>query len=110
MLATQMENTFSSVSIGINRRAESRYLPVPTRSAKVLAPWLAHDTDPPLIGAELAGHPDPRHGGHLPFIVAMTVLPVLLTAALWSQVGIGLRVYFVSTLVCSLPCSLRSGN
>jgi hypothetical membrane protein len=43
--------------------------------------------------------PDPRHGGHPLFIVAMTVLPVLLTATLWRQVGTGLRVYFVSTLV-----------
>jgi hypothetical membrane protein len=43
--------------------------------------------------------PDPRHGGHMPFIVAMTLLPVLLTAALWRQVGTGLKVYFVVTLV-----------
>lgn len=54
--------------------------------------------------------PDPRHGGHLPFIVAMTILPILLTAALWSQVGIGLRVYFVSTLVLlAAVLTLRSG-
>jgi hypothetical membrane protein len=54
--------------------------------------------------------PDPRHGGHLPFIVAMTVLPVLLTATLWRQVGIGLRVYFVSTLVLlAAALTLRSG-
>jgi hypothetical membrane protein len=54
--------------------------------------------------------PDPRHGGHLPFIVAMTLLPVLLTAALWGQVGTGLRVYFVSTLVLlAAVLALRSG-
>jgi hypothetical membrane protein len=54
--------------------------------------------------------PDPRHGGHLPFIVAMTVLPVLLTAALWRQVGTGLRVYFLSMLVLlAAVLILRSG-
>jgi hypothetical membrane protein len=54
--------------------------------------------------------PDPKHGGHLPFIVAMTLLPVLLTAALWGQVGTGLRVYFVCTLVLlATVLTLRSG-
>jgi hypothetical membrane protein len=43
--------------------------------------------------------PDPRHGGHLPFTVAMTLVPILLTAALWRQVGTGLKVYLVGTLV-----------
>jgi hypothetical membrane protein len=54
--------------------------------------------------------PDPRHGGHLLFIVATTLLPVLLTAALWGQVCTGLRVYFVSTLVLlATVFTLRSG-
>jgi len=54
--------------------------------------------------------PDPRHGGHLPFIVAMTLLPVLLTAALWRQVGTGLKGYLVGTLVLlASVLTLRSG-
>ena len=54
--------------------------------------------------------PDPRHGGHPPFIVAMTGLPVLLTATLWRQVGTGLRVYFVSTLILlAAVLAVRSG-
>jgi hypothetical membrane protein len=54
--------------------------------------------------------PDPRHGGHLPFIIAMTLLPVLLTAALWGQVGTGLRIYFVGSLVLLVAVlTLRSG-
>jgi hypothetical protein len=53
--------------------------------------------------------PDPRHAGHLPFTVAMTLLPVLMTAALWRQVGTGLKVYLVGTLVLlAAVFSLRS--
>src|SRR5947209_9602093 len=55
--------------------------------------------------------PDPRHGGHLPFIVAMTLLPVLLTAALWRQVDTGLKVYLVGTLVLlAAVLTLSSGR
>lgn len=54
--------------------------------------------------------PDPRHAGHLPFVVAMTLLPVLLTATLWRQGGTLLRVYLVSTLVLlGGVLTLRSG-
>ncbi len=54
--------------------------------------------------------PDPRHGGHLPFIIAMSLLPVLLTAALWRQVGTGLKVYLVGTLVLlAAVLTVRSG-
>src|SRR4051794_26759188 len=54
--------------------------------------------------------PDPRHGGHLLFTVAMTLLPVLLTAALWRQIGTGLKVYLVSTLVLlAAVLTVRSG-
>jgi hypothetical membrane protein len=54
--------------------------------------------------------PDSRHAGHLPFVVAMTLLPVLLTAALWRQAGTALKVYLVSTLVLLVAMlALRSG-
>jgi hypothetical membrane protein len=46
--------------------------------------------------------PDPRHGGHAVFIIAVTLLPVLLTAALWRQSGAIARAYFVATLVLLL--------
>jgi hypothetical membrane protein len=46
--------------------------------------------------------PDPRHGGHLAFIIAMTALPILLTAALWQGSGPLLKAYFLATLVLLL--------
>ena len=46
--------------------------------------------------------PDPRHGGHPAFIVAMILLPVLHTAALWKRSGRPLRLYFVATLLLLL--------
>ena len=42
--------------------------------------------------------PDPRHGGHPVFIVAMLLVPVLLPVALWRRGGPGLKAYFVATL------------
>ena len=54
--------------------------------------------------------PDPRHAGHTPFIVASTLLPVLLAAALWRHGGPGLKAYLVSTLVLLAAVTLlRSG-
>jgi len=46
--------------------------------------------------------PDPRHGGHPTFIVAMILLPVLLTLALWKESGRPLKAYFVATLLLLL--------
>ena len=46
--------------------------------------------------------PDPRHAGHTVFTIAATLLPVLLTAALWRQSGAVARAYFVATLVLLL--------
>lgn len=43
--------------------------------------------------------PDPRHAGQLPFLVAMVLLPILLTAALWEGSGTILRAYLVATLI-----------
>lgn len=45
--------------------------------------------------------PDPRHAGQPAFVVAATLLPILLTAALWRGSGAPLRVYLVATLVLS---------
>lgn len=46
--------------------------------------------------------PDPRHGGHPAFVVAMILLPVLLTAALWKGAAPALKGYFVATLLLLL--------
>src|SRR5258708_5178022 len=43
--------------------------------------------------------PDPRHAGHPPFIIAATLLPILLTAALWKGSGPVLKTYLVATLI-----------
>lgn len=43
--------------------------------------------------------PDPRHGGHPVFMVAMLLLPLLIGASLWRRAGRGLRVYLVANLV-----------
>lgn len=40
--------------------------------------------------------PDPRHGGHPAFVVAMLALPVLLAAAMWRQGPV--RVYLLTNL------------
>jgi hypothetical membrane protein len=60
-----------------------------------------------------AGHfplPDPRHAGYPLFVLAVTLLPVLLTAALWKGSGVVLKAYFVATLVLLLAMvTLRSG-
>ena len=54
--------------------------------------------------------PDPRHGGHLHVIVAMVLLPVLLSAALWRHGGRGLKAYLVATLILlGAVTLLRSG-
>jgi len=49
-----------------------------------------------------AGHfplPDPRHAGQPPFVIAMFLLPILLTAALWQGSGAILKTYLVATLI-----------
>ena len=43
--------------------------------------------------------PDPRHGGHPSFVVAMIALPLLLTAALWRGASRALKAYLVATLL-----------
>ena len=43
--------------------------------------------------------PDPRHGGHAPFKVAMILLPFLLAGALWRHASPPLKAYFVATLL-----------
>jgi hypothetical membrane protein len=43
--------------------------------------------------------PDPRHAGQLPFKVAMFLLPILLTAALWKASGPILKGYLLATLI-----------
>ena len=44
--------------------------------------------------------PDPRHGGHPAFIIGMLLLPLLLTACIWSISRSGaLRAYFLLTLL-----------
>ena len=49
-----------------------------------------------------AGHypiPSPRHAGQLPFKIAMVLLPILLTGALWNGSGPILKAYWVATLI-----------
>jgi hypothetical membrane protein len=46
--------------------------------------------------------PDPRHGGHPAFIIAMILLPVLLAASLWRGSGPLLKAYFLATLLLLL--------
>jgi hypothetical membrane protein len=46
--------------------------------------------------------PDPRHGGHPVFVVNMILIPWLLTISLWRSSALGLRAYFVLTLVLLL--------
>ena len=43
--------------------------------------------------------PDPRHGGHPTFILAMLLLPPLLTASLWRLADRRLKTYFIATLL-----------
>jgi hypothetical protein len=43
--------------------------------------------------------PDPRHAGQLPFRIAMVLLPILLTAALWQGSGAVLKAYLIATLL-----------
>jgi hypothetical membrane protein len=43
--------------------------------------------------------PDRRHAGHPPFIIAMFLLPILLTAALWKGSGAILKGYLAATLI-----------
>ena len=43
--------------------------------------------------------PDPRHGGHPSFLIAMMSLPILLTIALWKGGHPALKAYFVANLV-----------
>jgi hypothetical protein len=42
--------------------------------------------------------PDPRHAGQPPFVIAMFLLPMLLTAALWESSGPILKAYLVANL------------
>ncbi len=42
--------------------------------------------------------PDPRHGGHPMFVMAMLATPILITLALWRRVSLGMRVYFALNL------------
>jgi hypothetical membrane protein len=54
------------------------------------------------IGSFWAGWyplPDPRHGGHPSFLIAMLALPILLPIALWKGAHPTLRAYFVANLV-----------
>jgi hypothetical membrane protein len=52
-----------------------------------------------LLWAGYFPMPDRRHGGYALFIAAMTLVPIVLTAALWRGGGAGLRAYFAATLV-----------
>ncbi len=55
--------------------------------------------------------PDPRHAGQLPFRIAMFLLPILLTAALWRRSGAILKAYLVATLiVLAAMTPFTSGN
>jgi hypothetical membrane protein len=69
-------------------------------------PALAWPTSIALAIAGVAGFragyyplPDPRHGGHPAFLVAMLLLPALLAAALWKRGHAALRAYFVANLL-----------
>jgi hypothetical membrane protein len=46
--------------------------------------------------------PDRRHAGHTLFIFAATLLPILLTAALWKSSRPPLKTYFIATLILLL--------
>jgi hypothetical membrane protein len=47
--------------------------------------------------------PDPRHGGHPPLIVAMVILPFLLTASTWRAThSRAVKVYFIATCLLLL--------
>ena len=62
-----------------------------------------------------AGHfplPDPRHAGQMPFKIAMVLLPILLTAALWQGSGAILKAYLITTLlllVAMIPITSKIG-
>jgi Protein of unknown function (DUF998) len=43
--------------------------------------------------------PDPRHGGHPAFLVALLALPVLLAGALWRVGPVAVRAYFLANLL-----------
>lgn len=54
--------------------------------------------------------PDPRHGGHPAFLVAMLLLPFLLAASLWRIGGVRARAYLVANLLLlALMVPLMSG-
>jgi hypothetical protein len=61
-----------------------------------------------------AGHfplPNRRHAGQPPFVIAMFLLPILLTAALWRASGAILKSYLVGTLILlAVMVSITSGN
>lgn len=77
----------AALRLGVNRTLSLLvFLAVATNGIQML--WAAYF---PL--------PDPRHAGHPPFVIAATLLPVLLTAALWKGSGPILKTYFVATLI-----------
>lgn len=43
--------------------------------------------------------PNPRHAGQPVFMIAMFLLPILLTAALWNRTGAIVNVYLAATLI-----------
>ncbi|MFM9957888.1 MAG: DUF998 domain-containing protein [Phycisphaerales bacterium] len=54
--------------------------------------------------------PDPRHGGHPAFVIAMLATPTLLTLAMWRRSGRALRTYFaLSLLVLAAMVPIMSG-
>ena len=61
-----------------------------------------------------AGHfpiPDPRHAGQPPFVIAMFLLPILLSAGLWRGSDAILKAYLIATLtLLAVMTVLASGS
>ena len=52
-----------------------------------------------MIWAAYFPLPHPRHAGQPPFLIASTLLPILLTATVWRGSGPNLKAYFIATLM-----------
>ena len=89
----------ATLRLGINPTVSLLiFLAVATNGIQMI--WAAHF---PL--------PDPRHAGQLPFKIAMVLLPILLTAALWNGSSPILNTYLLATLILLAALTLvTSGN
>jgi len=63
-----------------------------------------------MIWAAHFSMPNPRHSGQPPFKIAMFLLPILLSAALWDGSGAILKVYLAATLILLAAMTLITSS